>query len=458
MFDCLSAVDKDSSDVDLRAAPSPAPETIGERLRRLRLERGLSQRQLASPGVSYAYISRIEAGARRPSVKALRQLAPKLGVSVEYLETGSDLRESDAREMLLADAELELRLAEDPSEAEKSLGEILAEAEHAGDATATTRARIGLGFAASRRGDAQSAVDQLERALESPTVDPSARPDVYTALGRAYAALGAPQRAAGLFERCLDEVTSRTPDDAAAQVRFAVYLSHALGDLGEFERAEAVLRDALDRVDEFEDPMTRVRLYRSLARLAAFEGRPATALENLRRAIALLEATEDTQHLARAHLGCAYTLNATGRAAEAGPHLDAAERLFGPNAEALDRAYLRTEQAKRAAQLGEPDEAVGFASEALEILGDADPAERGNAHFALGQALALKGKSKDADESYRHAVQLLEQHGQRRECATAMRAWAKFLRAEGREAEALDVLDRAAELGAAEPARAPART
>src|SRR5437660_8781291 len=57
-------------------AQGSGPESIGQRLRRLRLERQLSQRELSSPGVSYAYISRIEAGARRPSVKALRQLAP----------------------------------------------------------------------------------------------------------------------------------------------------------------------------------------------------------------------------------------------------------------------------------------------------------------------------------------------------------------------------------------------
>src|SRR6266700_4645778 len=89
-----------------------AGETIGQRLKRLRLERGLSQRDLSSPGVSYAYISRIEAGARTPSVKALRMLAAKLGVSVEYLETGQDLRDSEQLELRLLDAELELRLAD----------------------------------------------------------------------------------------------------------------------------------------------------------------------------------------------------------------------------------------------------------------------------------------------------------------------------------------------------------
>jgi transcriptional regulator with XRE-family HTH domain len=48
----------------------------------------MSQRDLSSPGVSFAYISRIEGGTRVPSVKALRRLADRLGVSVEHLETG----------------------------------------------------------------------------------------------------------------------------------------------------------------------------------------------------------------------------------------------------------------------------------------------------------------------------------------------------------------------------------
>ena len=62
--------------------------SIGHRVRQRRLELGLSQRQLASEGVSYAYISRIEANTRHPSTKALRKLAPKLAVSVYWLETG----------------------------------------------------------------------------------------------------------------------------------------------------------------------------------------------------------------------------------------------------------------------------------------------------------------------------------------------------------------------------------
>ena len=64
--------------------------TVGDRIRERRLALGLSQRELACEGVTYAYISRLEANARQPSVKALRKIAPKLGVSPHWLETGED--------------------------------------------------------------------------------------------------------------------------------------------------------------------------------------------------------------------------------------------------------------------------------------------------------------------------------------------------------------------------------
>ena len=123
-------------------SPEGQAETIGQRLRRLRHERGLSQRELASPGVSYAYISRIEAGARRPSVKALRMLARKLGVSADYLETGSEIRDVEARELRIADAELGLRLDENTGLAEAALLQLHDEATAAGDAIAASRVMI----------------------------------------------------------------------------------------------------------------------------------------------------------------------------------------------------------------------------------------------------------------------------------------------------------------------------
>lgn len=63
-------------------------ELAGIRLKMMREARGLSQRDLAVPGVSYAYISRIEAGTRTPSKKALELLALQLGVAPRQIAWG----------------------------------------------------------------------------------------------------------------------------------------------------------------------------------------------------------------------------------------------------------------------------------------------------------------------------------------------------------------------------------
>src|SRR5437763_3977681 len=425
---------------------APEAETIGQRLRRLRTERRLSQRELSSPGVSYAYISRIEAGTRQPSVKALRMLARKLGVSAEYLETGSELGAQEGRELRLADAELKLRLGEDPGDAESVLAEVLEEAIAAGDKTAANRAKTTLGLAAANRGDDARAVELLEESVGSGGLSPRDRPDVYAVLGRSYAALGPPTRAVELLEQSLERITEQAPDDVSAQVRFASYLSSALSDMGELERAETVMTDALQRAEGFGDPYTRVRLYWSLARLSEFEGKYVAALDYVRRAIALLQATEDSLQLARAHLLSAWIMGSQGNAEGSGRSLELAERLFGPNPEPIDLAQLRIEQAKRAALVGDGGEAVSRAQEALELLGDSHNLERGSAAWALAEGLALQGDVDAAGKEFERAVTLLSENRRLREGAQAARGWGRMLRNAGREAEALDVLQRATDL------------
>jgi transcriptional regulator with XRE-family HTH domain len=61
---------------------------VGKRIRDRRLELGLSQRAISAPGSSYAYISRIEAGNRSPSIEALIAVAEKLETTALALLTG----------------------------------------------------------------------------------------------------------------------------------------------------------------------------------------------------------------------------------------------------------------------------------------------------------------------------------------------------------------------------------
>ena len=431
----------------MRQVPAEAhdDETIGRRLRRLRTERGFSQRDLSAPGVSYAYISRIEAGARQPSVKALRMLARKLGVSPDYLETGRELRDQDQRELRLSELELRLRLG-DESEVAHDLRVLLAEAESAGDAPTAGRTRIVLGFAAARAGEDATAVALLQDAVQEGHASVVERPDLYSQLGRSLAATGREREAVQLFESSLDEVTAHEPENVAAQIRFATYLSYALTDLGETRRAESVLRDALGRAGDIADPFTRVRLYWSLGRLAANEGRYAESLAHTRKALALLEATEDTLHLGRAHITVAWVMNSSGRADEAVAHLELAERLLGPNPDAADKLSLAVEHARNAVGIGRFEEGIRYGDEALAIAGEGYPTERGCALYALGQAHEALGAPTQAEASYAAAAELLATHGSPADRSDAFRGWARFLRKQGRESEALDVLDRAADV------------
>ena len=86
-----------------------SPKAVGGRLRSARERAALSQRQLAFPGCTAAYISRIEAGARVPSLQMINQLAIRLDVSGQWLATGIEVA---VIEIELVEAEVALRLGE----------------------------------------------------------------------------------------------------------------------------------------------------------------------------------------------------------------------------------------------------------------------------------------------------------------------------------------------------------
>src|SRR5258708_35723532 len=62
---------------------------VGARIRSLRTARGLTQAQLAEPQYTKAYISMLESGRTRASMKALEHIAGRLGVQPSDLLGGS---------------------------------------------------------------------------------------------------------------------------------------------------------------------------------------------------------------------------------------------------------------------------------------------------------------------------------------------------------------------------------
>jgi transcriptional regulator with XRE-family HTH domain len=404
-------------------------ETIGERLRRLREERGVAQRDITAPGVSAQYISKIERGQRNASVKALRKLAQNLGVSAQYLETGHDPAETELRAFRLDDAELALRLGHDPAASEQSFRELLGEAAGSGDAPGVTRARLGLGILASRRGDHEQAIVLLEPAVATPWVDPVVHADAYTTLGHSYASVKRPDDAIRLFRSCLDELLARNPVNRAAVVRFATYLSFTYQDTEALDDAREALELALRHGRELSDPYSTIRVYWAAARLAAHAGDYHAAQLGVARAIALLEATEDTVQLARAHLLGTEIALWDGDLAAAADHLEAAERILPDSPALQDRAGLRIQQAFVAARTGDAAAAIDFANEAVGFLGEReDAAIRGRAYWALGEAYGAAGAVASARNAFAKASGLIP--AGTKDSARLLEAWKRAVPAE----------------------------
>jgi HTH-type transcriptional regulator, quorum sensing regulator NprR len=103
------------------APPELAGEVpVGERIRRLRLERGMSQSELAAGRLSKGFISQIESGRSRPSPESLRFIAQRLGVPMVALLPGLELAQQQAFLLRAAEAAVKAR---EQSEAESLLEE-----------------------------------------------------------------------------------------------------------------------------------------------------------------------------------------------------------------------------------------------------------------------------------------------------------------------------------------------
>ena len=199
---------------------------------------------------------------------------------------------------------------------------------------------------------------------------------------------------------------------------------------------------------ETTDRYTRVRLLWSLGRLSLEQAKPQAALDSFRRAVALLEATEDTVHLARAHIACAEATIASDDdgIAAAEQHLLEAERLLEQQPDRHGLAAIRVLQASCAARNGEFAEAERLARDAL-LLALELPGEAGNAWWAIAEARAGAGDP-NADDAFGRAVKPPGAHGTVRRYASVLRSYGRYLRDSGRESEALDVLERAADVAA----------
>ena len=419
-----------------RAAPHiDEPRSVGERLRRARLERGLSQRQLAFPGCTASYISLLESGTRVASLQLLQQLAERLGVTSGYLATGEP--EGAAGSSPIEEAENALRFGDD-AEAEALLRLILRSSDDGG---VLARARAGLGQLAFRAGDHAAAIEQLEAARKL-WPEAEASPEIADTLGRSYALSGEYERAIGLFERRLAAAEER--QDLIETVRFAVLLANTLIDRGSFGRAEELLGRALGLTEDSRDPIVRARLWWSQSRLHASQSDPETAERYAQLALQTLLETEHVQYTARGYQLLAHIKLDQGEAEEALAMLEQGLPLVVESGNEFDKALFDLERARALVRLERPEEAERPALQALASFEGVSPIDSGRAYAVLGDVYEQLGERGRAIETYELALERLRVTD--RYQLEACGRLAELLQEEGRKDEALGVLTRALRL------------
>jgi tetratricopeptide (TPR) repeat protein len=413
-----------------------SPAEVGRRLREAREKVGLSQRELAFEGCTAAYISRIEVGARVPSLQILREFGRRLGVSAEFLAMGDAAAASASA---IENAELALRLGED--DAATTAYERLLSGSPTSDEEA--RALAGLGEIALRRGDHSEATRLLEEAMagDLPLAD---RDGAAERLGRAYGMSGQFETAFALLERELKQAQERK--DSLAVLRFSTLLANALLDSGNVSRAEELLGEALTIADQARDPVDRARVWWSQSRLHTLQQHPDIAARYARMAIDTLEASEQSGFAAVAYQLVAHIENDRGNGAEALALLDRGYPTVVASGNRFHEALFRLERARALLVLGEREEAGSIAMGTLALLREASPTDAGRAYSLLGDVFRELGESDRALEVYELAVETLPAAD--RYLNGVYGAMAELLEEQGHQAEALEMLKRALKLQA----------
>ena len=422
-----------------KATHVDSPEAVGRRIRTAREQAGISQRHLSFPGCSPAYLSRIEAGQRTPSLQLLRELGRRLGLTADYLAVGEPSAPVDP----VTEAEVALALGE-RDEARHQFSALVDSSQGAERARAAT----GLAAVLLDDGAVDEALELLAEAVHLLGESVADFPRTVEAFVRACSAKGDLVSAAGLLTR----VRSQLPDGDLRSLQYGVLLANVYIDQGDQARATSLLGDLRAASETLRDPLLFARTLWSQSRLHVAGNNPALAAHFAAEAVALIRSTEHSEYAARAHHLLAYIELQRGDPRAALQHLDEGWPLVGASADRLAQAQFRLERARALAALGETTEAQEIATALLTDLEHLAPVDATRCAGVIADLLAQAGEPERALETYEMAVELLPNR-ESPMLVDLFTRWSDLLAAQGRTDEALAVARRALAAQSGAPAQ-----
>jgi transcriptional regulator with XRE-family HTH domain len=247
---------------------------LGERLRTLRVNAGLTQTELAGDRFSKEYVSQIERGKTRPTSETIEWLAQRLGVDPGFLTSGVAADERGRIEAALARGEA-LNEGQQYAEALEEFTKIYPVIAGIAATELEVRALSGEGWARMRSGQVKAALDLLTRAralVEDPMFSDVDRAEILFRLGACRVELSSIQTALSLFSEALALAeSSELPCDRLRAEIFA-WRSRCYRRQRDYEAAREDLERALELAEALDDPRTVATVYFYASAVAERQG------------------------------------------------------------------------------------------------------------------------------------------------------------------------------------------
>jgi tetratricopeptide (TPR) repeat protein len=386
---------------------------MGERVRQLRIARGLTQTGLAGERFSKEYVSQIERGKTRPTGETVEWLASRLGVDPSFLETGVSSSERERVESVIARVEAAIE--------SNRFDEAVAEIDELGIALATVavptlelRALLAESWARMSLGDARAAIALLDRArhlTESPGFSDVDRAEVLYRLGVCRYKLSSIATAVALFSEALDlSERSGLPSDRLRSNALG-WRSRCYRRQRDWEAAREDVERALELAEGLNDRRTVAHHYFQASLIAERTGHWVLARSYAERAKAQYEELADQANVGKLLNNLGGLNFQLGKPQEAITHLKDAYRVLLEVGDDTDAGHVVSSLAQVHLRTGEPKLAEEQARHALELLGGRVDHldEIGNAQLVLGRALLEQERLDEAEVLFKEAEASFEQ-------------------------------------------------
>jgi len=376
---------------------------VGARIRSLRTAKGLTQAQLAEPLYTKAYISMLESGRTRASMKALEHISGVLGVSPADLLGGAPSAATPQYSLVEA-----RRLIEQGNHREA-----LPILEGLEDGLTPKDQLVRLRYLASAHnagGQPKLAFPVMERAQRMAELlgDPEELVRLKSVLAAIYRSTYAYDEAAKLLRECIEACEDGTVKDPPFHFRRLTDLATLLTNQRQPKAALPLYEKAIELSEQFADRPNIALLYAGLARAHHDQGDVELAIRYTQRSLQVYEELGLLDRIACTLDNAALLYAEYGNRERARECLARAAELATEIKRDGTLASIRVSEAEVMAK-GDAEAGLEHAQQALKFARKVDqPDAQVRAHLLIGE-LRMKANAATARRSFNEAAQLAEE-------------------------------------------------